>query len=206
MINNLVKKNLINTFLNTYFNLFVVILVSFLLLMSYFFILQPKINKTTQAISENISSHQKLLQAEKNKLTNLREAIDAYSKIDVIDSARINKILPNNYNKELLYGEIEEMIIKNGFIPTSITLNKEDEDQGTTGAVAKSDSKVEATKVSDKIGVVNISLSIASVDYAGLKNLLGVLENNLRLLDVKKLSLDGGHSGSLELSTYYYKK
>ena len=96
---------------------------------------------------------------------------------------------------------------KNGFTPISITLTKEGE-AGATGQSAPSDaSSNEATTTeSSKIGVINISLNIASVDYAGLKNLLAILESNLRLLDVKKLSLDGGHSGGLELSTYYYKK
>jgi len=201
MISNLAKKNLINTFLNTYFNLFVIIFVSFLMFASYLFILQPKIEKTTSAISENISSQQKLLQAQKTKLANLKKAIASYDSIDKVDSERINRILPDDYNKELLYGEIEELITRNGFVPSSISLNKEGE-----GAEVKGAAPTEAAKISDKIGVINISLGIASVDYAGLKNLLNILENNLRLLDVKQVSLSGGQAGSLEFSTYYYKK
>jgi len=205
--NNLAKKNSLNTFLNKYFNLFVVIFVSFLLFIGYLLILQPKVSSASAAISENISSHQKLLQAEKIKLANLKEAIKDYDNIDTVDLDRVNRILPNEYDKELLYGEIEELITKNGFTPISITLTKEGE-AGATGQSAPSDaSSNEATTTeSSKIGVINISLNIASVDYAGLKNLLAILESNLRLLDVKKLSLDGGHSGGLELSTYYYKK
>lgn len=201
MISNLARKNLINTFLNTYFNLFVVIFVSFLMFASYLFILQPKMQKTTTAISENISSQQKLLQAQKTKLANLQKAIASYNSIDKVDSERINQILPDDYNKELLYGEIEELITRNGFVPSLISLTKEGE-----GADVKGTAPTEAAKISDKIGVINISLGIASVDYAGLKNLLSILESNLRLLDVKQVSLSGGQAGSLELSTYYYKK
>ncbi|MEI6835472.1 MAG: hypothetical protein WCK59_01445 [Candidatus Falkowbacteria bacterium] len=203
--NNLAKKNSLNTFLNKYFNLFVVVFVSFLLFIAYLLILQPKVSSTAAAISENISSHQKLLQAEKIKLANLKEAISNYDNIDTVDLDRINHILPNDYDKELLYGEIEELITKNGFTPLSITLAKEGETSAGAANASAGDDKGEA-KDSSKIGVINISLNIASVDYAGLKNLLTILESNLRLLDVKKLSLDGGHSGSLEISTYYYKK
>lgn len=203
--NNLSKKNYINSLLNNYFNLFVVVLVTFLLFMSYSLLLKPKLDETTNAISENISSHEKLLQAERNKLLSLQEAIDSYKNIDKIDLDRVNGILPNEYNKEALYGEIEEVIKQNGFIPTSITLTKEGETkENNTGASASTG--VTASKVSSKIGTVNISLNIASIDYAGMKNLLGILENNLRLLDIKQLSLGDGTSANLELVTYYYKK
>lgn len=203
--NNLGKKNYINSLLNTYFNLFVVILVSFLLFLSYFLLLKPKVDETTNAISENISSHEKLLQAEKDKLASLQAALISYDKIDPIDLARVNGILPNDYSKEALYGEIEEIIKQNGFIPTSIILNKEDEVK--TDETARPNPEAETkSKTSSKIGTINISLSLSSINYAGLKNLLGVLESNLRLLDVKQVSLTGGDSVSLELSTYYYKK
>jgi len=202
--NNLAKKNYVNNLLNTYFNLFVVIFVSFLLLMSYFLLLKPKVAETTNAISENISSREKLLQAEKNKLANLQEAVLAYNNIDQVDLARVNGILPNEYSKEALYGEIEEIITQNGFIPTQITLTKEGEVAKTAGA--SDDSKVSVPKISDKVGIINISLSIASVDYAGMKNLLTILESNLRLLDVKQITMSGGSVASLEIATYYYKK
>lgn len=195
--NNLSKQNYVNNLLNSYFNLFVVILVSFLLLLSYFLLLKPKVDETTNAISENISSHERLLQAEKDKLASLQEAVLAYDKIDKVDLERVNGILPDEYDKEALFGEIEEVILKNGFIPTSISLSKEDSATSTEKTAAISGSK---------IGKVGIELSVASVNYAGMKNLLEVLESNLRMLDVKKLSLSDGGSGSIEIDTYYYKK
>ena len=83
MINsNLAKKNQINTFLNNYFNLFVVVFVSFSLFVAYLFLLKPKVDETTMTISENISSHEKLLQAEKNKLTR-EELINMINKIKI---------------------------------------------------------------------------------------------------------------------------
>ncbi len=204
--NGLGKKNYINSLLNNYFNLFVVIFVSFLLFLSYFLLLKPKVDETTNAISENISSHEKLLQAEKEKLSNLQTALISYNKIDPIDLARVNGILPNEYNKEALYGELEEIIKQNGFILTGIDLSKEGEVATDEKATPVKPEEVVKDKTSSKIGTIDIDLKISSIDYAGLKNLLGVLENNLRLLDIKELSLSGGDSVSLKLSTYYYKK
>ena len=200
--NNLVKKNYINKLLNTYFNLFVVIFISFVLLLAYFLLLKPKVDETTNVISENISSREKILQAEKTKLANLQEAVLAYQNINPIDLARINGILPDDYDKEALFGEIEEVIRQNGFILTSINLTKEGETAGVMSSIANSP----RANISDKIGVIDVSISIASIDYAGMKNLLTVLESNLRMLDVQQISLADGGSANLKFSTYYYKK
>jgi Tfp pilus assembly protein PilO len=200
--NNLAKKNYINNLLNTYFDLFVVVFVVFLLFIAYFLLLKPKVDETISAISENISSHEKLLQAEKNKLTSLQEAVASYQKISEIDLQRVNGILPNDYDKEALYGEIEEFVKQNGFIPTSITLTKEDEKKKTE---KDNNSKTPTDKDSSKIGEINISLALSGIDYAGLKNFLGAIESNLRLMDVKSLSLNGSNSATLEITTYYYK-
>jgi len=203
--NNLVKKNYVNNLLNTYFNLFVVIFISFALLITYFLLLKPKVDETTNAISENISSHEKVLQAEKTKLANLQDAVLAYQNINPVDLTRVNSILPDDYAKESLYGEIEEIIIQNGFIPTLISLNKEGESAGIMASTTDTSVKVGTAKISDKIGVIGVTVNITSIDYAGMKNLLNVLESNLRMLDVQQVSLTGG-GATLKLYTYYYKK
>jgi len=205
MINsNLAKKNQINTFLNNYFNLFVVVFVSFTLFVAYLFLLKPKVDETTMTISENISSHEKLLQAEKNKLTSLQAAVLSYNNINKVDLDRVNTILPDDYDKEALYGEVEEIIKQNGFTPTSISITKDSEIvKPDTGSDVKA---VVVPEISDKVGTVNVSVNISAIDYAGLKNLLQVFENNLRIINVKKVTLGDKNSASLEFSTYYYKK
>ena len=181
--------------------LFLLLALCFLLL-AYFLLLKPKVDETTNVISENISSREKILQAEKTKLANLQEAVLAYQNINPIDLARINGILPDDYDKEALFGEIEEVIRQNGFILTSINLTKEGETAGVMSSIANSP----RANISDKIGVIDVSISIASIDYAGMKNLLTVLESNLRMLDVQQISLADGGSANLKFSTYYYKK
>jgi hypothetical protein len=159
------------------------------------------------AISDNISQQQRIYQAEQTKLNSLKKSVDSYKRINPIDLDRVNAILPNEYNKEKLFGELEELIIKNGYQPNSITLSKEGD--GSKAAAAPATPVVGAggatLKTSDKIGVINISLTIGSIDYANLKNFLGVLENNLRILDVTNVSMNGS-SATLQLLTYYYKK
>lgn len=199
------QQNIINNLLNQYFNIFVVVLASFLLVMSYFLILKPKLDTTTVAISDNINQQQRIYQAEKSKLNSLVAAVEAYKMVDPLDLERINKILPGEYNKEKLFGELEEIIINNGYEPSSISLTKENEEAKVVGA-GNGDKAALLPKASDKVGVINISLAIGSIDYANLKNFLGVLENNIRIFDVSSVSLSGGRSANIQLLTYYYKK
>jgi hypothetical protein len=199
---DLIKKNRTNIFLNRYFNLSVVIFTSFLLLMSYLLLLKPKVDETKIAISENIISHEKLLQAEKDKLSGLQAAIASYGEVNQVDLDRVNAILPNDYDKEALYGEIEEIVKQNGFVPTSIALFKEGEETKDNNTQTN---QVPINKVSDNIGLIKATVTISSIDYAGLKNLLTVFENNLRLIDVQHVSLSDGNVATLEFLTYYYK-
>jgi hypothetical protein len=202
--NKIAKQNTFNNFLNNYFNLFVVVITSFVLLMSYFLILKPKVDATTMAISDNISQQQKIYQAEQSKLLSLKSTIDSFKKISPVDSERVNSILPDDYDKEKLFGELEEIIIKNGFEPNLISLTKEGETTKTAGA-GPGTKDVAIAKASDNIGIVNINLTIGSIDYANLKNFIGVLENNLRIFDITSVSM-GSRSATLQIVTYYYKK
>lgn len=197
--NQIAKKNVFNNYLKNYFNLFVVILTTFLLVMSYFLLLKPKVDETTTAISDNITQQQRIYQAEESKLRSLEATVAAYKQINPIDLAKVESILPNDYSKEKLFGELEEIIVRNGFEPNSITINKDVEADATNPV------EISLAPVSDKVGLISISLSIGSIDYANLKNFLGILENNIRIFDITNVSM-GDRSANLQLITYYYKK
>lgn len=206
------RKNSINDFLNSYFNLFSVIFVLFLLIVAYLMILKPKMDMTIATIEDNISQKTKVYQAEKNKLENLRAIIDAYDKIDVIDVERIKNILPEEYDKEKLFGEIEELVTKNGFILNSISLTKDGENVDDASNV-NSNPSLDSEKTNspivalpDNIGKIEMELSIGLIDYASLKRFLVVLENNIRIMDIESISFAGDKSVTLNIKTYYYKK
>ena len=198
----LAKQNKINTLLNRYFNLGVIVLAVFLLLLSYLLLLRPKVDEVVLSAQETITSQQRLLSAEKIRLNRLEEAVSAYSQINPIDIERINSILPNDYDKEALFGEVEEIITNQGFILTSVNIKKD-----TDRELASNGEEEEEIlpKISENLGVISLSLEISTVDYAGLKNLLISLEKNLKFLEVANVSLSDGNTVSLNLVTYYYK-
>lgn len=190
------EKNSLNLFLNDYFNIFIVVLVIIVLAAVYFLVIKPKYDLTMAAIKVNIEQQQKLYAEQVKKLNNLKTISNLYSKISPADLKKFNGVLPDQYVKESLFGELEEIVTQNGFILSSVTIDKEE-------AVAAEEGSVKSAKV----GTLNLHLSISSIDYAGFKNLLRLLETNLRLFDITSLSFSpGANTANLTLTTYYYNK
>jgi len=192
------NKNFLNLFLNNYFNIIMVIVMIIILVLSYFFIIKPKYEGTLLAIENTSQQQQKLLADQQKKLNNLKIISDLYKKISDTDLKKFNGVLPDNYVKERLFGELEEIINKNGYILNSVSLTEE---KVTEGAATSTQGQM------GKIGKINLALEISAVDYKGFKSLLRLLENNLRLFDVSNVNFSsGGNTTSLTLTTYYYIK
>lgn len=192
------NQNAMNLFLNNYFNIIMVLVVIIVLAIAYFIVIQPKYDATMTAISANIEQQQKLYLDQQKKLDNLKTVSDLYKKIPLADLKKFNGVLPDNYVRERLFGELEEIITQNGFILNSVSISQE---------VKKAPTDEGAAGASVKIGKINIQLSLSVIDYTGFKNLLRLLENNLRLFDITNLSFSpGGNTAELTLTTYYYNK
>jgi len=190
------NQNSLNLFLNNYFNLILVFVLALILLGAYLAFIKPKYQETKLLIQNNLEQQQRLYAEQVKKLNNLRVVSDLYEKIPVSDLDKFNEVLPDDYVKEALFGELEEIITQNGFVVNSISLS----DSGL------SIENEEEANSKEKVGSLSISLSLSAINYNNLKNLLRLLESNLRLFDVTEINFDpGGNGVELILSTYYYK-
>lgn len=201
--NKLQQKNEINLFLNEYFNVVVLIVMVFIFIFSYLFFLGPKFKLTTAAIMENVEA-QKRLQAEQvKKLRDLEKMKSLYEEISAADLSRFNSVLPNHYIKEALFGELEEIIIQQGFLIQSVDIKADKEDVGAD-AVVMPDMGPDGN--ASAVGEIRITLSVGAINYSGFKQLLRTLETNSRLFDIDSVDFsEGENSATLELVTYYYK-
>jgi len=183
------KKNLneINIFLNQYFNLILIILVLISLVLSYLLILSPKHRAAELLIKDNISNQQLLLNQQQKKLYNLKIISDIYSKVPSDDLLKFNLVLPYQYKQEQLFGEFEEIANKNGWILTSVSLSYPDESLSEAPSAPLTGDIVFGS-LNPKVGRVEVSLSLSGLDYQGVKKLLTVMEENLRLFDIKQIS------------------
>lgn len=201
------KRNIINLFLNANFNVLVVFVVIIFMAAVYFFIIKPKFDLTLVAIKDSITQQEQFYQNQRQKLIDLQAAAALYHKISDADIGRINAVLPNVYAKEKLFGELEDLIMQQGLLVTGISLAKvgEEENGGDEPMAAKEDRVLDIPNA-DKIGVIQATINLASVDYAALKNLLPILESHLQLIDIKSISFDQEEkTAELVVYTYYFK-
>jgi hypothetical protein len=201
MANNKGRQIQVHGFLDRYFivlNIFIVIVI---LLVSYFFLIKPKIDLTITGIKENISIQQNALNVQRKKLADMEAALDFYRQIGDQELDEIISVLPNKYPKEKLFGEIEDVIIQNGFRLSDISLNLMEEVDLESLAP-----EINSLSSANNLGIIDINMTVSLVDYSNLKQFLSILERNLPLMDILNLSFSpGGDSLGLEVRTYYFK-
>ena len=140
----------------------------------------------------------------KKKLADLKAISSLYQKINQADLKKFNNVLSDNYVKESLFGEIEDIVNQNGFSVDSIGITRPEKDVSSGAAPQAATTTV---PINPNLGEIDISLAISKIDYAGFKNLIKIFESNLRLLDLSQVSFSASaDTANLTLRTYYYKK
>lgn len=200
------NANIINAFLNANFNIFIVIIVIGILLLGYSLVIKPKFDVTLRAIRDNIAQQEDFYQSQRQKLVDLQAAAALYRKISAEDIARVNAILPNEYAKEKLFGELEDIVMQRGLTISSLALTKAGEGDEANSPMTPRSERLLNIPGSEHVGVISVEMSLASTDYAALKNLLPLLEQHLQLMDIKVLDFDpSGKTANLSIETYYFK-
>lgn len=204
-----ITKQRVQIFLGQYFRLVILIMVILIFFGGWFF-LKPKYQ---QIISLTESQKRKVrsdFEGRKIYLNKLISTINAYNQIDKSDIAKVNAILPPPNIKETLFPYMDNLMRKNGFLLTSLSVQPIMEESGSAkkksdSGQAKKDKQVQGDALPKEIGVIKMNMSIAGVDYESLKRLLRIMENNLRLMDISDLGFDlNNETATLALTTYYY--
>lgn len=200
MVNNKGRKIKVHEFLEKYFIILNIFLIFLIISLSYLLLIKPKIDLTIAGIKENISVQQNALNIQRKKLVDMEAALDFFRDLKDEDIDKVLSVLPNKYPKEKLFGEIEDVIIQHGFILSNLSLNViEDVDTESLPA------EISALPSVDKLGIIEIDMSVGGVNYNNLKQFLNILERNLPLLDILNLDFSpGGDSVGLKLRTYYF--
>ena len=203
------KQNDLNVFLNNYFNIILAIALILFLLIAYFAFLGPKFRATQEAIKANTEEKQLLYETTQKRLASLKAVSEVYRKINPTDLQKFNSVLPDAYIRERLFGELEEIVGRGGWLVSHIAITPEEEAKAPAQVVNEEGVAVPASAPAaktKKIGTVNVQLQISAIDYPGFKNLLRMLESNLRLFDVTNIEVSpSGNTAAITLSTYYYK-
>ncbi len=201
------SQNSLIVFLNDNFNLAIVFVVIIFLTAAYFLVIRPKFEETLVAIKDNIDQQEKFYQTQKQKLADLQAAAALYHTVGADNIGKVNTILPDEYAKEKLFGEMDDILSQQGLILNSLTLIKPDDGAIDEQApMSGGDTRSLNIPNAEHIGIIQANMSISAIDYAALKNLLPLLESHLQLIDVEKLDFDpAGKSVQLVFNTYYFK-
>jgi hypothetical protein len=183
------NHNIPHRWLNDYFNVVLAGVLILFLLLAYWFFLGPKFRATQDLIRANIAEQANLYVLSQRKLANLKAVAAVYQTISPADLQKFNGVLPDRYIPERLFGELEEIISSGGWLIKDISV-----------------SPAAPSSADEKLGQVNVELSLSGLDYIGFKKLLRLLENNLRLLDITSVDFSpGGNSATIIFTTYYYQ-
>jgi len=205
MVNrNQKNQNNLNNFLNRYFNALIAAALVLFLVLAYFLFLGPKFSATQATIQANSDQERNLYASSLKKLAGYKAMNEIYKKISPGDLQRFNSVLPDNYVPERLFGEIEEMVSQGGWLVSSLKISPVED---APAVLAEDGVPVKSIGPTNKnLGRYNLELSVTALDYSGLKNLLKILESNLRLFDVMNVDYSPGESRArILLTTYYYK-
>lgn len=213
---NVIK--VINGYLVDYFIFIIIYVVLVMLVAGYFYLLYPKY--------KNIIKNNELYQDYKTKeidqlkgaLANFNDYKSIYDAIGSGDKAKINGFLPNKNDSEELLVYIRNMMIRGGYKLLKLEIG--DLVKKAPGANSAVSNKPVAKKLnetpvdqaggqntlSDRLGVIDISLAVGGLNYTSLRNFLYFVERDARFFDIEDInfSLSEGVI-NLELKAYYLK-
>lgn len=186
--------NQLSSFLNRFFYIFTFIFSIILIISGCLFVLRPKYEAIKADIAATYEAQKQDKDEMENYLINLKKYKKASDSISEEEKDKINMMIAEDPHYEDLFAQIESIISSQGLILVAIN-------------IIKDNSKAELNQSQQtELGVIEVELTVAGLDYNIFKNLLTVLENNLRIMDVKKLDFIVNEKiAKLVIAMYYLK-
>lgn len=198
------KISQINLFLLKYFQLLRLAAIILFCLFCFLYFLKPKYDSIRTDIAESYENKQAEYEQLENYQRNLNQYINTFRNLSQENKDQIALMLPESDSYKEFYYFFEEVVGRNNMILKSLEIKTE----AGPVAVAKKTvtKKTEEEILAERLGKINIKADIVGVSYSGLKSLLSVLENNIRIIDVDKIGFDPvTRSLSLEVVAYYLR-
>jgi hypothetical protein len=181
--------------MHRFFFIIVIIAFAVIIIAGYLFLVQPKYAAIAEETKNKEDKESQQLQDLQSYLTRLFQYREQYNKIDTNAKDKVGAMIAGKYSPEDIFTGMEKLIAARGLILNSIDVST------VAGGEDKGDPT--ASNVSG-VGRATIKLSIAGVNYEGLKQLLAVIENNMQLSDVKKIDFTPDQNkATLEITSYY---
>jgi len=198
-------------FLNNNFSLLTLIFVVFVFVYSYIAVIKPQYNNIVIDLQNNLDTQNKEYMIKKGRLESLEELIAFYKGTNETNIAKLERMLPSKYIKERLFVEIGHLVAQGGFTLNYVGITRESEltlEEKETLQI-KGDAPVtiiESRILPTEVDKTKVTINVSGVDYYGLKYLVSVLENSLKLVDIISISFSPmDNTAVIEFWTYHLK-
>jgi len=169
-----------------------------ILSVGYLAVLKPQYDSIIREVDSENQKKSEQFAGEEQYRDNLILLQRAYKQIDQNDLARLGNMLPNKPEVEKIMVMLENISDRQYVKLDSLVFDLD--------AAQKKASPVTAGLDSERLKKLKINLDISGIDYRGLKKLLSVLENNLRLLDIDSVDFSpDSNSVNLGITAYYWE-
>lgn len=205
-----------NAFLNEYFGILIILIVIMVFYLSFSFLIKPKYQKILAKINDNVVVQNQVF-PKYLELSNSKKLNDAYSQISSENISRIQGLVPKEVGRQELFAEILYLLSRQGIKVSDLQVAKDGESlvststpktpaRPSTPGTERVSPASPTVSLPSGVGYYNIDIELAGVNYSSFKKALLILENSLRLVDIRSLSFDPGQNiASLQLTTYYVK-
>jgi hypothetical protein len=202
---NLIKNKAL-VFLNHYFNAIIFVVFLAIVIFGLFIFVKPKYENVRSNINKTKETETAEYLKQSVRLEELKKIKENYDKISQEDIKKLDLMVPSMLDKEELLVQLEKIILQNGLLFSNLAVK-----EGGSGSQSADESVLIEQSApagdlssSGEIKSLNISLPLTGVSYEGLKNILKVFQNNLRLMDINSISYNPeGQTINLEITTYY---
>lgn len=171
-------------------------LIILILILGFYYILQPKYEEIKIGGSLDRTALQEKLLQQQNYYKDLQALITNYQKISQPDLVKLKEILPQQSDVPGLLVALQKITAEHNFFMSSMNVNEMPQ-------------PVIAVKSDPKIKKLNVTLNLTGKksSYSDIKNFLADLEYNLRLFDVSAVYFTPyTTSFSINMFTYYYSE
>lgn len=190
--------------LTRYFKLIAFALVAAIFVLGFFFLIKPKY-KNIISKNKEIITYEYLKYEERLKYLNeLKKQKASFKTISAEDIKKIKALAPTRLYHEELLAQLEKIILENGLLLNSIDIAEAGSADASKANPPEGGGNAAEQGSGLPVKRIKINMSITGTDYTGLKNLLNIMENNLRLIDIVNLSTDTKNkTTSIDAYAYY---
>ncbi len=199
-------------YLNDYFGLIILVFVLVVFIGSFLFVWYPRLSTAVKTIDDTKSQ----LKDERKQLENYKQSIikykSAYASIKDSDKDKIDDMIgpwskySSIYQVDLLM-TFQDLLAHKKYFLADITATDIDNKNPKTSKKKKASKTAIVTEDILPQGVVaiEVELELENINYNGLKDLLSLIENKLRIADVDSINFSpDDKTCTIELTTYRF--